>query len=243
VLCGYCSFALEDGRPLLHDGVIYETTYIAKPDHKPSGHGQLVVGYDDYVGTPGNTGALLIQNSFGTDWPPASSGSPAPPGMVYWSYNSFKQTQLNAAVAYPRSPGPPAGVRLSGSRHAPRASISRAFQWAPDDSQAAYFILTHSFHDPVFVESIELKEPGAKAVIAKASFGHYISTGYSYLTRTDGKAFRSGAWTVVLQGHDGNDNRSPTRQSGNRRAAAKQGDRRLDGGADHHRLDWRGRGA
>lgn len=208
VLCGYCSLELEDGKPLLHDGVIYETMYIVgpPPDNKPSGHGQLVVGYDDDVGTPGNTGALLIQNSFGTDWPPAPSGSPAPPGMVYWSYNSFKQTQLNAAVAYPRSPGPPAGVRLSGARHAPRASISRAFQWAPDDSQAAYFILTHFSHDPVFLESIELKEPGANAVTAKASFGHYISTGYSYLTRTDGKAFLSGAWTVVLEGRDLSEN-------------------------------------
>ena len=206
VLCGYCNLLSQNGQALLQDGVIYGTNYIVKADGKLSGHGQLIVGYDDNIGTPGNTGALLIQNSFGTDWPPASSGSAAPPGMIYWSYNSFTQTQLNAAVAYPRSPEPFDGVRLSGSRHAPKASISSAFQWAPDDSQAAYFIMTHFFHEPVFLQSIELKEPGAKAVTATASFGHYISNGYSYLTRTDGKAFRSGVWTVVLEGQDASGN-------------------------------------
>ncbi len=196
VLCGYCS-------PTLQDGVIYETKYIVgPPPKKPSGHGQLVVGYDDDVGLPGKKGALLIQNSFGTAWPPASSGSPAPPGMVYWSYKTFADTQLNAAVAYPRSPGPPAGVRLSRSVHAPRASITRAFQWAPDPPQGVYLILTHFFHDPVFLDSVELTEPGAKGVTATATYQHYISTGYSYLTRTDGKAFLSGTWAVTLEGTD-----------------------------------------
>jgi hypothetical protein len=75
VLCGYCT-------PVpLQNGVIYETEYKAG-----SGHGQLVVGcYNDDIGVPGKKGALLIQNSFGTAWPPASSQSPAPPGKVYWS--------------------------------------------------------------------------------------------------------------------------------------------------------------
>jgi hypothetical protein len=45
VLCGY-------GTDLqLQDGVIYETTTF------PTGHGQLVVGYDDHVGVPGKRGA------------------------------------------------------------------------------------------------------------------------------------------------------------------------------------------
>jgi len=191
VLCGYCNAVP------LQDGVIYETEIIPG-----SGHGQLVVGYDDDVGTAGNTGAFLIQNSFGTDWPPASSGfSPAPPGMVYWSYNTFATTQGLAAVAYPRSPGPPAGVRLSGSVHAPLASITRAFQWAPD-RQATYLILTHFFHAPVFLTSVELTEPGTNGVTATAGYGQNISTGYSYLTRTDGNAFLSGPWAVTLKGTD-----------------------------------------
>jgi hypothetical protein len=60
VLCGYST------APQFQDGVIYATA--TKPP--PSGHGQLVVGYNDKVGTPGKTGELLIQNSFGAAWPP-----------------------------------------------------------------------------------------------------------------------------------------------------------------------------
>jgi hypothetical protein len=164
----------------------------------------LVVGYDDDVGTPGNQGALLIQNSFGTAWP-ASAGatsSLAPPGMAYWSYNSFEQTQKLAAVAYPRAPGPPTGVRVSGSRHAPLASITRAFQWAPDDPSATYLILTHFFLDPVLLWQISLTEPGGQAITATGGYGQNISTGYTYLQRTDGHAFISGTWAVSLQGTD-----------------------------------------
>jgi hypothetical protein len=48
VLCGY-------GTNLpMQDGVIYETSYIIGANGQPPGHGQLVVGYDDNVGTPGD---------------------------------------------------------------------------------------------------------------------------------------------------------------------------------------------
>jgi hypothetical protein len=199
VLCGYGT------NVQLQDGVIYETSYSIKSNGQPSGHGQLVVGYDDDIGTPGNTGALLIQNSFGTSWP-ASAGapsSPAPAGMVYWSYNSFEKTQQLAAVAYPRAPWPLGGVPLLRSSNAPLGSITRAFQWAPAGSpQAAYLILTHWFVGPIRLKSVTLTEPGANPVTATAIYGQYISTGYSYLTRTDGKAFLPGLWTVSLAGSD-----------------------------------------
>jgi hypothetical protein len=123
--------------------------------------------------------------------------------MVYWSHSSFEQLQMKAAVAYPRSPGPPSGFRLSGSPHAPLASITRAFQWAPDSSpQATYLVLTHFFHDPVLLDKVELTEPGGKGVTATAVYGQFISTGYSYLTRTDGKGFVSGNWAVTFEGTD-----------------------------------------
>jgi hypothetical protein len=199
VLCGY-------GLNLpMQDGVIYETSYVIGQNGQPTGHGQLVVGYDDNVGRPGNRGALLIQNSFGTDWP-ASAGatsSIAPAGMAYWSYNSFEQTQQLAAVAYPREPGPPAGVRLSGSRRAPLASIKSAFQWAPDGPlPTAYLILTHFFQEPVLFSHVSLTEPGGQAITATGAYGQNLSTGYTYLKRTDGNAFISGTWAVSLQGTD-----------------------------------------
>ena len=199
VLCGY-------GLDLpMQDGVIYETSYVIGADGQPAGHGQLVVGYDDNVGTPGNQGALLIQNSFGTGWP-ASAGatsSIAPPGMAYWSYNSFEQTQKLAAVAYPRDPGPAAGVRLSGSRQAPLASVRSAFQWAPESWTAAptYLILTHFFQEPISIIHISLTEPGGQTT-ANGRYGQNINTGYTYLKRTDGNAFVSGSWGVSIEGND-----------------------------------------
>jgi hypothetical protein len=199
VLCGY------GNNVQLQDGVIYETAHIIKSDGTPAGHGQLVVGYDDDIGVPGNKGALLIQNSFGTAWP-ASAGathSPAPPGMAFWSYNSFEQTQQLAAVAHPRSSGPPAEFRLSASLHAPSASVTRAFQWVPANSpQSGYLIVTLFFHDPIFLDKIDLTEPGSKGITAVASYGQYISTGYSYISSNDGNAFLPGPWAVTLEGSD-----------------------------------------
>ena len=193
VLCGYAT------NLQLQNGVIYET------NTTPNGHGQLVVGYDDTIGMVGSQGALLVQNSFGTAWP-ASAGaspSPAPPGMVYWSYNSFEQTQLLAAVAYPRSPGPPTGTKLVGSANAPVASITQAFQWSPYSTpQTNYLILTHFFQDPVLLRTITMTEPGPSGATATAYYGQYISTGYSYLVRNDGKGFLPGTWAVTLEGTD-----------------------------------------
>jgi hypothetical protein len=193
----------------MQDGVIYETSYVIGQNGRPNGHGQLLVGYDDDVGTPGNQGALLVQNSWGTGWPASAgaTGSLAPPGMAYWSYNSFEQTQKLAAVAYPRDPGPAAGVRLSGSPHAPLASITEAFQWAPDGpSPKTYLILTHFFQEPVLLSHVSLTEPGGQAITATGGYGQNISTGYTYLLRTDGNAFLPGTWAVSLQGTDMNGN-------------------------------------
>jgi hypothetical protein len=182
--------------PVLTDGVLYETTIIPN-----SGHGQLLVGYDDTLGTAGKTGALLVQNSFGTAWPPASAGpSPAPPGKVYWSYNSFLTTQLLAAVAYPRDSSPPSGTILTAnSAAAPAASISRAFQWAPAGSSDVYLIFLHQFADPVQITTLGITEPAPGTETALGSYGQFISTGYTYLLRTDGKEFLPGNYELKFQ--------------------------------------------
>jgi hypothetical protein len=194
VLCGYGK------TPQFQNGVIYETATVPPP----SGHGQLVVGYNDKVGTPGNTGALLVQNSFGTTWPPTTGGkSAAPAGMAYWSYNTFETTQLLAAVAYPRSTSL-SGVPLlrASSSAAPIAGNARAFQWAPGTQPGAYLILMHVFDEPALLDSVALTEPGSAPTTATAVYGQYISNGYSYLKRTDGNAFLSGTYKLILNGHD-----------------------------------------
>jgi len=182
--------------PTLTDGVLYETKI--KPN---SGHGQLLAGYDDNLGTPGKTGALLVQNSFGTAWPPASAGSsPAPPGKIYWSYNSFLTTQLLAAVAYPRDPSPPSGTLLTASdAKAPAASITRAFQWAPAGSSDVFLIFLHQFTDPVQITNLGITEPLPGKETAAAGYGQFISTGYTYLQRGDGKEFLAGNYNLKFQ--------------------------------------------
>lgn len=188
VLCGYAK------SPHFDKGVIYSTDTVPG-----SGHGQLLVGYDDKAGKSGAKGALLVQNSFGTSWPPSSSGSKAPAGMAYWSYTTFAATQGLAAVAYPVAAGP-GSVRLSASVvNAPLASLSRGWQWTPADDASAYLILAHVFAEPVMLNSVALKEPGGSSLQATATYGQYISAGYSYLKRSDGKAFLTGTYKVKLR--------------------------------------------
>jgi hypothetical protein len=182
--------------PTLTDGVLYETKIIEN-----SGHGQVLVGYDDSLGTPGKTGALLVQNSFGTAWPPASAGpSPAPPGKIYWSYNSFLKTQLLGAVAYPRDPSPPSGTVLDASDPAaPVASITRAFQWAPAGRSDVYLIFLHQFAEPVQITGLGITEPAPGQETAAAGYGQFISTGYTYLVRSDGNEFLPGDYNLKFQ--------------------------------------------
>jgi hypothetical protein len=182
--------------PTLTDGVLYQTKIIPN-----SGHGQMLVGYDDLLGTPGKTGALLVQNSFGTAWPPASAGpSPAPAGKIYWSFNSFLTTQKLAAIAYPRDPSPPAGTPLTTSdAKAPAASIARAFQWAPPGSSDVFLIFLHQFADPVQITSIGINEPAPGKETAAAGYGQFISSGYTYLERKDGKEFLAGNYNLKFQ--------------------------------------------
>lgn len=189
VLCGYAF------NPAFEQGVIYKTATVPN-----SGHGQLLVGYDDRLGKSGAPGALLVQNSFGTSWPPSGSGSAAPAGQAFWSYNSFATTQSMAAVAYPLSAGP-GKTRLDPSPYyAPVATISRSYQWTPGGADtSAYLILGHVFSAPVKLTSVTLTEPGGSNLKVTATYGQFISSGYSYLKRSDGKSFLGGTYKLVLK--------------------------------------------
>jgi hypothetical protein len=187
VLCNYATPAFEDG-------VIYERQLTDKL------HGQMLVGYDDTLGKPGEKGALLVQNSFGTQWPPVDTGSVAPPGKAYWSYGSFTASQQMAAVAYPRERRQGAFKLKASVTGAPEASLGGARQWAPSAASSdTYLILTHVFAEPVKLSALSLIEPGGTRVRVTAVYGQPISSGYSYLKRTDGNSFLPGAYEVELQ--------------------------------------------
>ena len=184
-------------NPSMNNGVFYDTANNIIPN---SGHGQLLVGYDNNIGTPGNKGALLVQNSFGTGWPPATSGSLAPPGKLWWSYDTFSVSQLFAAVAYPYDPSPPTGTMLASNNPlAPVASITRAYQWAPASGGAVYLILLFHAAEPVRITTLAVKEPPPGIETATGQYGQYISSGYTYLKRTDGNEFLTGIYQIKFQ--------------------------------------------
>lgn len=177
------------GDPTLDDQVFYETDIIPN-----SGHGQLLVGYGDQSGDPAKgLGAFCIQNSFGTQWP-----SQAPGGQIWMSYQSFLVSQKLAAVAYPRNPQPGGTLLTTDSSQAPAAYIARSYQWAPG-GENVYLILWHEFAAPVLLTSVALTEPGANGQTATGVYGHNISTGYTYLMRSDSQQFLSGNYEVTLQ--------------------------------------------
>tara|TARA_R110002049_G_scaffold306542_2_gene505151 strand:+ start:841 stop:2268 length:1428 start_codon:yes stop_codon:yes gene_type:complete len=195
----FTGLVLEDyaAGPVLKDGVIYSDAVV--PD---SGHGQILVGYNDNLGDSESPGAFLVQNSFGTDWPPSAEddSNAAPPGMIWWSYNTFLQTQKYAAVAYPRNTATPSGTLLTGSSGAPVASIVRVWQWSAASSADTALILSHAFAEPVMLDTITLTGPAASAVTISVAYGEYISTGSTYIQRSDSMQFLSGNWSIQLAG-------------------------------------------
>ena len=115
------------------------------------------------------------------------------------SYQTFLFAQRLAAVAYPRNPQPSGTLLTADNAQAPAAYIARSYQWAPDDENV-YLILWHEFASPISLSSVALTEPGTGGQTATGVYGYNISTGYSYLKRSDGKQFLSGKYGVTLAG-------------------------------------------
>jgi hypothetical protein len=114
------------------------------------------------------------------------------------SYPSFLVAQKLAAVAYPRNLQP-GGTQLSTDNpQAPAAYIARSYQWSPEGDDV-YLILWHEFASPVLLFSVALTEPGPGGQTATAVYGCNLSSGYTYLERTDNNQFLSGDWSVTLQ--------------------------------------------
>jgi hypothetical protein len=189
VLCGYAK------QPSFKRGVIYDTATVPN-----SGLGQLIVGYDNKLGGDKQPGAFLVQNGFGTSWPPAGSGSIAPPGQVYWSYDTFAATQVLAAVAYPVADELGSIRLLASDATAPAATVTGSYQWAPrGDDQSVYLIVRLAVAGPVQLNEVWLTEPSGAKTQVRAVYGQSLSAGYVYLKRTDGKSFLGGKYKFILK--------------------------------------------
>lgn len=189
----------------LSQGVYYPTSWCTATPTTPCGHGMLLVGYDDTIGDPAKgKGAFLVQNSFGVNWPPASSQSPAPPGRFYLAYSAFLAAQLSAQVAYPLDQRPTSAPSLASSpAGGPSAFVTTGHQWI--DGTSAYLILQHRFSQPVELVSVTLAEPAPATGRVTQVNGYPMANGYTYLVRSDGNSFLPGTYAVTIVAKDASD--------------------------------------
>jgi hypothetical protein len=172
--------------PPLSNGVFAGTPGTLIPN---SGHGQMLVGYDDHMG---GTGAFLIQNSFGPCWPPA-----APGGFIWWAYDTFLESQTLTAVAYPLADGPPSGTELQSTLSV-SAYVTDVNHWVNPVAQAdVYVIVQLQFSAPVFINSVTLTEPGTGAAVQQ-TFDEPMANGYAFIERKDGHQFLNGSYDIAL---------------------------------------------
>lgn len=161
-----------------------------------SGHGQMVVGYDDSLGT---TGAFLIQNSFGTDWPYMNATSPLMQGRLWWSYESLFASQGFGSIAYSIPPYVvyPHTVTLSSSDpQAPAARIIEAIR--ANNNGQSFAVFEVDFAQPVQLNALRVTPPRATSPV-EGGYKAPIKYGFAHVAR--GGSFPSGRYTVELDAH------------------------------------------
>jgi hypothetical protein len=205
----------------LQDGVFYGSGAIPC-----SGHAMLLVGYDDGLGKASDRGAFLVQNSFGTQWPPDQSY--APPGQFWLSYDTFFEpcqggtptctplpsptcspavctTSQFAEVAYPRVATQPQGVVLTpDTSGAPVAVLTASYQWTHAEASEpaqAFLILQYWFGSPVELASVAVTDPSGHSA-TQANHNYPTANGYAYFLRRDGYSWQTGNYDVTVEAVD-----------------------------------------
>lgn len=164
------------------------------------GHGMLLVGYQDGVGG-GSENAFLIQNSFGTDWPPEGTGSAAPQGMILWNATNWLKHFTKGTVAFPANFDQPAGPELTSTPTGAPTAVIPAVTQVPY-GQNTNLVLNHWFRFPVNLTTVALEDPNG--VTMTQTLGDWgIQNGYTYFQRQDGQSFEPGTYTLTLTVIDG----------------------------------------
>jgi hypothetical protein len=180
------------GKPTLTNGVF------TAPDGftKPSGHGQVIVGFDD---SRGEHGAFLVQNSFSPLWNAGPRDDPGYNGRIWYGYNAWFKGQSLALVAYPNDPGAPSGQRLtSNTPGAPQVFLkeSRRYQ----EGGASYLALILHGADAFQLNQITVTGPHGLA--STEQLNETIRFGYAYVERKP--PFQPGRYHAQLTGqYDG----------------------------------------
>jgi hypothetical protein len=156
-----------------------------------SGHGQVIVGFDD---SKGPRGAFLVQNSFGWYWnpiPAAVYNDPGYNGLIWYDYRAFFAGQKYALIMYSNSTEAPSGQALIGNYpQAPLLFIKEAKR-----SGSRLTVILHG-KEALNLTSITVAGPQGD----KATTNLSETLRYGYVTLARKQAFEKGAYFATVIG-------------------------------------------
>jgi hypothetical protein len=157
----------------------------------PSGHGQVIVGYDD---SKGPHGAFLVQNSFGPSWNPGPASDHGRNGRIWWDYNAFFGSQKYALIMFPNAPMTNAGTELHASGAGPRFVVANATV-RTDDKGRHHLVLVTQASEAVTISELHVVPHAGRHATVKLN--ETMRLGYQYVTRRGSKAFPPGPCKVA----------------------------------------------
>jgi hypothetical protein len=156
-----------------------------------SGHGQVIVGYDDHLQ------AFLVQNSMSAGWNPGDAGDPGRNGRIWYSYDAFFAGQQVAAIMFPRPPDDIPGTTLAvNARNAPRATVVNAI--AHNAGDKSWLLLVLHATAPLNVRSIAATD-AAGAHQFDTNVNELMRLGYRYIERPAGTFAPGNTYDVTIE--------------------------------------------
>jgi hypothetical protein len=160
-----------------------------------SGHGQVIVGYDD---SKGPHGAFLVQNSFGPGWNPGPRDDPGHNGRIWWGYGAWFKSQGYALVMYPNLDETPGGYKLGKMGSGPELYVRSAKQYSESGNHYAVLVLQAT--DAITLSKVEVLGSGGKSAAdtlpTAANLAETMRFGYAYVKRAT--AFAPGQYEATI---------------------------------------------
>jgi hypothetical protein len=152
-----------------------------------SGHGQVIVGFDD---SKGPNGAFLVQNSFGPGWN-AGTGEGFN-GRIWFGYAQWFASQGLALIEFPNSDAAPSGVRLTASGAGPELYVreSKTYQQGGN----SYLMLILHAKNAVNIKTLSVTGP--KGLTTTQTLDELVRFGYAYVERKP--AFHRGRYKLKI---------------------------------------------
>ncbi|HEY0393087.1 MAG TPA: hypothetical protein VGD01_01205 [Candidatus Elarobacter sp.] len=158
-----------------------------------SGHGQVIVGFDDGKGP---NGAFLVQNSFGPDWNAGPASDHGRNGRIWWDYDAFFASQKYCAIAFPAGPpnataGANATTLQPNDPGAPHFTVSNTVLHSSERGQ--HLVLVTHASDAVTITGLQVRGPRGHTF--GTALNESMRLGYQYLKR-EHAAFLPGTYQV-----------------------------------------------